>query len=267
MAQAATVPGPSPLQEQLFFGLFILLMLFCLLRSGCVRGGNALAQQRARPTRTPTRTGHARGADARVRRCRSKDTASGSNKKARDPCCRRPWPSRGLALVGCVSALRGSPRAPARVADAAVAALLTSLRPRCRRWTTAPSQTTRTAMPCLTRATEHKRATGHVLGRDAVLGRKIVDHTCACVGYTAADTSAFAAQRHNKRLRHRPASRRFAVRFLFSAARDATALARPRALHAPQPLARSSLAFGSSGFHGQACARARQHACLSAPDG
>ena len=85
------------------------------------------------------------------------------------------------------------------------------------------------------------------------MGREIVALTCAYVGYTAADTSAFAAQRHNKRLRHRPASR-CAARFLFSAARDATALARPRALHAPQPLARSSLAFGSSGFHGQACA-------------
>ena len=31
----ASVPGPSPLQEQLFFGLLILLMLICLLRNGC----------------------------------------------------------------------------------------------------------------------------------------------------------------------------------------------------------------------------------------
>jgi hypothetical protein len=53
MAQAATVPGPTPFQEQLFFGLFILIMLFCLLRSGCVRRGNALTPNAHEPAHLP----------------------------------------------------------------------------------------------------------------------------------------------------------------------------------------------------------------------
>ena len=65
----ATAPGPSPLQEQAFFGLLILLMLICLLRSGCAAEARTLAR------RTEARCGR--------RACRSKDDGAGSNKKVR----------------------------------------------------------------------------------------------------------------------------------------------------------------------------------------
>jgi hypothetical protein len=109
-AQAA-VPGPSPLQEQLFFGLLILLMLVCLLRSGCVR-----ARVRARVEAKRACTGP-RGAEARVRGaglCRSKDSTSGSNKKVRYSSRSRsqPAPAPRLALVERVAALQSAYATP-----------------------------------------------------------------------------------------------------------------------------------------------------------
>ena len=126
----AAVPGPSPLQEQLFFVFLLLLMLICFFRAGY--GDKTRRPSHAAPLskRLPHRGLQEQG--WRVRKQQEGPPAPRTLQRAATP------------LVVAVARL--------------LVACLRHLRRRGARWTTAMArQTTRMATPCPTRATERRR--------------------------------------------------------------------------------------------------------------
>ena len=218
------MPGPSPLQEQLFFVFLLLLMLICFFRAGY--GDKTRRPSHAAPLskRLPHRGLQEQG--WRVRKQQEGPPAPRTLQRAATP------------LVVAVARL--------------LVACLRHLRRRGARWTTAMArQTTRMATPCPTRATERRRrrrvfacqrrSSGSVrFSLRCVINNRRVRDSLACVVFRACHAARY---------------RCFAVLRRFSAALLAAVFARPRARQAPHFLARGSLALGLSGFHGHACTR------------